>query len=246
VHQPQILALILRRFSSLVALALIALPAPLFAQALNCKVPDRFALPEVDGPRLGQQLLASPTGNLLALSWSPQFCRENASAPKNRWQCGGEAGKFGFILHGLWPDAPGRADPAWCAPAKPISRTLIRQHFCMTPSPQLLQHEWAKHGTCATSEPEKYFRAASLLYSALIFPDMNALSYRRLNVAGFVAAFTRANPGLRPNAIAVRINREGWLDSVNICLDTSYRPRPCPKEDRGAKPGRPLKIWRGK
>jgi ribonuclease T2 len=222
------------------------LPACAFAQAISCKVPDRIETPDEEGPRQGEQRAAPVSSYLLSLSWSPEFCRKNGNRPANRWQCSGQAGQFGFILHGLWPDAPGRADPAWCAPAKPISRQLVRQHFCMTPSPKLLQHEWARHGTCATESAEKYFKAASVLYGAIKYPDMAALSFRQINVAGFAQAFARANPGLRPNMFAVKTNREAWLEGVNICLDLGFHPRACAPEDRGARPGRPLKIWLAK
>ncbi len=217
-----------------------------WAQANQCRVPEKLEDAAEESPRPAEALNVTSTGYLLSLSWSPQFCRAHSSEPKNRWQCGTEAGNFSFILHGLWPDAPGRADPAWCAPAKPLPRALIRQHFCMTPSPQLLQHEWAKHGTCVTDKPEKYFKAASLLYGALKFPDMNSLSGRRTKVAGFSVAFLRANPGLRPGMFAVDMSRDAWLEGINICLDTDLRPRQCPREDRGARPGRPLKIWVGR
>jgi ribonuclease T2 len=228
------------------ALTLTILPVQAWAQANQCRVPERLEEPKAESPRAGDSNTVPATGNLLSLSWSPQYCREHASEPKNRWQCSKEAGQFGFILHGLWPDAPGRADPAWCAPAKPLPRALIRQHFCMTPSPQLLQHEWAKHGTCATDKPEKYFKAASLLYGAIKYPDLEALSFKRLSVGSFSVAFLRANPGLRPGMMSVDISRDGWFEGVRICLDTALRPRLCPREDRGAKPGRPLRIWLGR
>jgi ribonuclease T2 len=236
----------LPKFSAALALILTLIPATVWAQANQCRVPDKLEEPEEEAPRPGEALSVQVTGNLLSLSWSPQFCRSHGSEPKNRWQCAMAGDDFGFILHGLWPDAPGRADPAWCAPAKPLSRAVIRQNFCMTPSPQLMQNEWAKHGTCATDKPEKYFKAASLLYGALKFPDMNGLSGRRLTVGSFGAAFLRANPGLRPGMFAVDTSRDGWLEGIKLCLDTDLRSRQCPGEDRGARPGRSLKIWLGR
>ena len=227
-------------------LALMALlPTATYAQAQQCKIPDALPVPERENPPPGEVVNLRGTQNLLSLSWSPQFCRTAGDRPQNRYQCSGEAGKFGFILHGLWPDVPGRRDPAWCGPAKPLPRTLVRQHFCMTPSPDLLQHEWAKHGTCATSDPDKYFKAASLLYGALNFPDMDYLSRRRITVATLMGAFASQNPGVAPNMVSVKTTPDGWLQEVRLCLNASMRPQRCAPEDRGTKATRFLKIWRG-
>ena len=221
------------------------LPLPALAQASQCRIPSRLQTPERENPPPGEIRNLRATQHLLSLSWSPQFCRTRGNDPAERLQCSGEAGTFGFILHGLWPDVAGKADPAWCAPAKPLSSALIEKHFCMTPSPRLLNHEWAKHGTCATSDPDKYFKAASLLYAALKFPDMDRLSRRRITASTLAAAFAGLNPGVGPNMVAVMTDKGGWLKEVRLCLDASLRPRACAPEDRGTKPTRFVKIWRG-
>ncbi len=235
--------MILRK-SSLAITLVLALPTVAHAQARECRVPEHIAEPESESGERPPGSAQRGSQYLLALSWSPQFCREHANDANAASQCDGKAGRFGFIVHGLWPDAPGRNDPAYCAAARPISRALIRRHFCMTPSPRLLQHEWAKHGTCMTDAPEKYFQAASLLFGALRFPDMDALSRQRVSVGRLKALFSATNPGLRPNMIAVDIAAGDWLTGLKICLDEGLRPRACPNEDRGAKPGRPVRIWR--
>jgi ribonuclease T2 len=241
------LDLILKQLST----ALFALLILLFtgsnalAQAAMCRIPDQIAEPAPETAPPGEVNAIKPTANLLALSWSPQFCKSRGNDPEQSTQCGGASGKFGFILHGLWPDVAGRGDPAWCAPAKPLSRALIRKHFCMSPSVKLLNHEWAKHGTCASDDPEKYFKAASLLFGALKFPDMMMLSRRRITVSTFTAMFAGLNPGLRPDMIAVDTTRDGWLSGIKLCLNTNLRPQRCAREDRGTNPSRALRIWRG-
>lgn len=230
-------------FRLALALGLGLMPSLAVAQANQCKVPDRLQTPERADPPPGAVRNVRATQHLFALSWSPQFCRNRGDDPKHRLQCSGDAGRFGFILHGLWPDRPGRDDPAWCAPAKPLSRELVRDHFCMTPSPELLQHEWAKHGSCASNDPARYLKAASLLYKALSFPDMDMLSRRRITIATLTAAFSSANPGLRPDMIAVETDQGNWLKEVRVCLDANLRPRTCASEDRGQRPTRFLRIW---
>ncbi len=221
----------------------LTISSPALAQGATCIIPKNLPRPQVETPPPGEARNVPITGSILALSWSPQFCREKQGDPRHNGQCQIK-GQFGFILHGLWPDGPGRNDPAWCAPAKPLPPALIARNFCMTPSAQLQQHEWQKHGTCATRDPERYFKAASLLFGAIKWPDMNALSYDRPTVAVFIKAFVAANPGLPFNAVRVDTTRGGWLNQVKICLDTNYRARACPGDMRGAGLRNRIKIWR--
>lgn len=225
-------------------LALAALlPATAHAQALNCKVPKELtaaparALPSNVG-------MVPVTGAKLALSWSPQYCKTRQASSRDRHQCSGAFGRFGFIVHGLWVEGEGRNDPEYCAPAKPLSAATLARNFCMTPSAALLQHEWTKHGTCASSEADPYFDEARRLYSGLVFPNMDALSRQKLTVRQFQTAFARANPRVPQGAIAITTDRGGWLKEVQLCLDTRNRWRNCPREDRGAPPQTALRIWR--
>src|SRR3546814_14891614 len=95
--------------------------------------------------------------------------------------------------------------------------------MCMTPSAQLLQHEWAKHGTCMSPHPAAYFRAAEILFGAVRFPDMTALVAKR-QTAGLVRrAFASVNEGIAPEMIAVATDRQGWLDEVPLCLGPRAR-----------------------
>ncbi len=116
----------------------------------------------------------------------------------------------------------------------------------MTPSAQLLQHEYAKHGTCMGVPPAAYFDEARTLFERLRFPDMMALSRRPGLTAGQVAAaIARANPGITPAMMRITTNRRGWLDEVWLCLDTRRRNAPCPAHQGGVSPGTPIRIWRG-
>lgn len=217
--------------------------ATAFAQAPQCIIPKNLPAPKVETPPRNEIRRAKVTGNILALSWSPQFCRAHEGDSRHVSQCGVK-GQFGFILHGLWPEGQGRNDPAWCAPSGPLSRETIQRNFCVTPSAQLQQHEWQKHGTCATHDPDRYFKAASILYGAMKWPDMMALSFKRPTVAEFVQAFVAANPGLPFAAVRVKTSRGGWLEEVKICLDTDYRQRACPPDVNGTPLRARLKIWR--
>ena len=99
------------------------------AQALVCQVPERLADWRVEQPPVSEVLRVPVQGYLLSLSWSPQFCRGQRADPDQSGQCSATA-KFGFVLHGLWPEGSGQRDPAWCAPAQALPESLVRQHFC--------------------------------------------------------------------------------------------------------------------
>jgi ribonuclease T2 len=144
------------------ALALLAHPVAANAQAYQCSVPQRLDPPrEVrqDGPSRRVAI----AGYTLAVSWSPEFCHND----KVSMQCSGRNGRFGFVLHGLWPEARSGPPPQWCSLTPRPSPALIRQNLCMTPVPWLLEHEWAKHGSCITRTPEAYFRTSSILWRSL-------------------------------------------------------------------------------
>lgn len=217
------------------------------AQAYQCRMPARISVPVTapDGPVRRLPV----TGYTLALSWSPEFCRNRQREARHRLQCGGigngGAGRFGFVLHGLWPDGRGSRWPQWCRPARVLPRSLVREHLCTTPSVQLIQHQWAKHGICATRDPARYLRAASTMYRAVAYPDMNSLSRRNLTVRQFAEALAARNRGLSADTIRVQTNEHGWLTEVRICLGRNFRPRRCPNHARGARPRSRISIWRG-
>lgn len=215
------------------AIALSALPATLHAQAASCRVPRAVPAPRLETPPPGGVRRSATDGYLLALSWSPEYCHANSARPDAAFQCG-DGARFGFVLHGLWPVSDGAAAPQYCAPAERVPEAVIRETLCASPSAQLIQHEWTRHGTCVTARPENYFRAARGLYAAVRYPDMAALSARRGVTAGALRqALAARNPGIGPTAIAIDTNARGWLEEVRICLDRRFRPRACPAASRG-------------
>ena len=223
-----------------------AAPAAAAAQATSCALPATLPRPVPDRPSAGEPRRVMPIGGYtLARAWSPGYCRTRLASARDRIQCGG-GNRFGFTLHGLWPDGTGKSWPQYCKPAALLDEAVIRRNLCATPSAQLLQHEWAKHGTCLTAEPARYFATATRLYRGCAYPDMPALSRRTQTTASFARAFVRANPGLRPDMIRLNVNRKGWLEEVWLCLDTAMAPRRCPAAGEDARANAPVKIWRGR
>lgn len=216
---------------------------PALAVAQNqCAIPQSIPQGRAIFPPPGKTVLAPLTGHILALSWSPQFCKTNGEKKKNAFQCGGSK-KFGFILHGLWPDGEGGTNPQWCKRVSAVPPAVMRSAFCATPSLGLMQYQWAKHGSCIERDAESYFRLATMQFNVLKFPDMNALSRSETDVATLTTALVIANPRLTRDMIRIVVTPLGWLEEVRLCLDTGLHPRVCPRDIGGAGPATKVKIW---
>lgn len=228
-----------------IALALLALtalqPAPALAQAYQCTLPQRIgpvAAARPDGPPRRTPI----SGYTLAVSWSPEYCHRD----KSSMQCSGRNGRFGFVLHGLWPEARRGPPPQWCALTPRPSPELIRRNLCMTPAPALLEHEWTKHGSCMVKTPEAYFNVSSILWRSLRWPDADRLSRQEGLTAGeFRRAFVVANPDWRGRKVGLVLSRNGWLKELRLCYGRGFMPTDCDRRSLGPRDSAPLKIWRG-
>ena len=229
-----------------VAALALGLPSVAHAQAYRCAIPAKIAPPRPDLPSAGQPRRVLPIGGYtLAITWAPEYCRGNARDASARFQCGG-GNRFGFTLHGLWPDGIGPDWPQYCTTTALVPRRVIRDTICATPSAQLIQHEWAKHGTCMGTTPAAYFATARRLYGRVRYPDMDGLSRGPLTAGRFANALAAVNPGLPANAIRITATRQGWLDEVWLCLDKAYRYERCRPKSGGLSAEAPLQIWRGR
>jgi ribonuclease T2 len=227
------------------AAVLMLAPVAAQAQSLACSVPDRIPVPRLEQPRRGEPVRKPPiTGYLLSMSWSPQHCAgvRNPKDARDRFQCSGEQGRFGWVLHGLWPETDTPGYPQWCRTAKIVPQPVLKKHLCMTPSAQLLQHEWAKHGTCMSPHPAAYFRAAEILFRTVRFPDMKRLAAKPQTAGSVRRAFAAINPGWKENMIAVGIDRDGGLDEVRLCLGPRMRPQACKPFQKGVADRRSVRI----
>ena len=231
------------------ALAIIAaaLPAAAHAQAHQCRMAQAPAAIRAVTPD-GESRRLPVTHYTLALSWSPEHCRNRQESTRDRAQCGGTHGRFGLIVHGLWPEGRGNAWPQWCPAARQVTPSLARRHMCMTPSAQLLAHEWAKHGSCMARSPEAYLKTAAILWESLLpwLPDYDRLSRKDgLSALDIRRAFADANPAWKPAMIGVKLNRRGWLEEIRLCYGRDFRPVNCTKQQVGAPDSAGASIWRG-
>ena len=223
------------------------MPGIAHAQAYQCAVPDRIDAPRADGPsRCASRKRVLPIGGYtLALTWAPQYCHANAREASASFQCG-SGNRFGFTLHGLWPDGRGREWPQYCAPAAILDAATIRAQpvrdaVGAVAAARICQARHL-HGRVAGA----VFRS---LDRAVCAPALSrhgrAVAAPRLTAGQFATAFARANRGITPAMLRVTANRQGWLDEVWLCLDTRFAFTPCPATQGRADATTRLKIWRG-
>jgi ribonuclease T2 len=185
------------------------------------------------------------TGYTLALSWAPEYCKGREARHADAVQCSGESGRFGLIVHGLWPEGRG-AWPQWCATKHALSPSEVRRNLCMVPSARMQATEWAKHGACMTRTPAGYFKVTRILYQSLRFPDLDRLSKDPdLNVGLIRQRFASANPGWRADAVGVKLNDRGRLEELRLCYDKRFMPVRCDRGRFVPRDDAAVRIWRG-
>jgi ribonuclease T2 len=224
--------------------ALALAPGPALAQAYQCRVPQGpLSVPAVS--RDGPVREVPVAGYTLALTWSPEYCRFRQDRAADRRQCSGRSGRFGFVVHGLWPE--GRATwPQWCPSARRPSSRDLAANLCVTPSAALLAHEWAKHGACMTRTPQSYFKVTRILWNSLRWPDFDRLARRDGLTAGEIRqAFADANRYWEPEHIGLVVNERGWLGEMRLCYGRDFMPAPCDARRFGPRDSTPVRIWRG-
>ena len=230
-----------RTLCALTGLTAVCLPQLAQAQAFQCRLPQSVRVPEVrsEAPR---RLPVS--GYTLALSWAPEFCRFRESQTRHARQCSGRGGRFGFVVHGLWPDS-GRSWPQWCG-GPDLRAADLRKNLCISPDAALIARQWAKHGTCMTQRPATYLKVTRILYNGLQWPDFVRISREDNLTAGTIRTrLADANPGWFAEAVGVRLNERGWLQELRLCYDARFMPQACDRRRFGAADDEAAKIWRG-
>ena len=181
---------------------------------------------------------------VLALTWQPAFCERNEDRPECR-QLGSDDYAAGHLtLHGLWPnDGPGEG-PSHCNVA-PETKALDEPHsWCKLPEPKLSpetttsltprmpgiescleRHEWIKHGTCAGTEADAYFRSAlrltdaidKLKMSAVIGSSVGRFVNRQQLIVAFEEAF-RAGSAQAVTFLCAEKGADSYLLEIRITL----------------------------
>lgn len=156
---------------------------------------------------------------VLALSWSPEFCHSHPTKP----EC--VSGKFGFVVHGLWPqNADGYPENcSTCAGLADPSRIAD-----IMPDAGLVAHEWTTHGTCSGLDADSYFKLVRQAFGSVKVPGRLASPKQGFSVTPpeLKEEFVAANPRFKAEDVAVSCGNN-YLTGIDVCLDKQLQPRAC-------------------
>src|SRR5208283_685020 len=163
---------------------------------------------------------------LLSLSWSPQYCSDMGDDPEDP-QCA-PGRRYGFVVHGLWPQSQDGNNPRTCSPAPRLDPQTEKSMLDIMPSEQLILHEWGSHGTCSGLQPEDFFKLTRAAFQKVKIPAqyLGPKSALAVPVKQLRQSLTDANPGLRPDEFAIYCD-DTYLREVRVCLDRSLNFRAC-------------------
>jgi ribonuclease T2 len=213
-----------KRAFLLISAILITLSAGSDAAARGHGRADRQAAPQAEPGRFDYYVAS--------LSWSPTYC---ATHPDDDEQC--RRKRYGFVLHGLWPQYDRGGGPENCLPSAGPGRRTIDDALAFMPSRGLIRHEWRSHGSCSGLDAARYFALADRAHAALrIPPDLaTPRTTRRMSGNDLRAALRRANPGLRDDMVILHCRRDR-LTELRVCLDKDLDLRRCGSRMRNTCP----------
>jgi ribonuclease T2 len=169
---------------------------------------------------------------VLSLSWSPEYC---SGRPGDNSQCG-EGRRFGFVVHGLWPQYE-RGFPQNCGSSQ-VPRETIQRMLPLMPSPRLIQHEWDAHGTCSGLSQSNYFGKVEKARALVSIPEAyrQPLAHVEVRASDVKSKFAAANPRLGERAIRV-VCKGRYLSEVRVCMTKDLDGRACSPSVRDTCPG---------
>jgi ribonuclease T2 len=160
---------------------------------------------------------------VLTLSWSPVYCEKH---PDDRQQCGST--RYGFVLHGLWPQYTNGGYPSTCATGARLTEDARAFGKTVFPSEKLVAHEWRKHGTCTGMDPTAYFKAADEARNAIRIPAAFEPGARtqQMTAQAVSKAIRDSNPRITNKGLAV-VCSGPELAEVRVCLTKDLTPTAC-------------------
>jgi ribonuclease T2 len=96
------------------------------------------------------------------------------------------------------------------------------------PSPSLIQHEWATHGTCTGLTQDAYFTKVLLARSAVQIPvQVTSISGTETESPSQIEAqFEGSNPAFPQGAFRTAC-RSGAFTEIRACFDKGLKGRAC-------------------
>ncbi len=161
---------------------------------------------------------------MLSLSWAPEYCH---SARDNTPECD-TSKRYGFVVHGLWPEADSGPNPQNCSGPGFDPRGVPADLLEIMPSQHLVEHEWETHGRCSGLSEKDYFQKIEQVWALVKIPQQLKAPRQAVNISPMDIrnAFAAVNAGFPKEAFAV--NDTGrYLREVRVCLTMNLKPRPC-------------------
>src|SRR5271157_353605 len=173
---------------------------------------------------------------LLTLSWAPEFCATNPNG-RTSAECA-PSHHMGLVVHGLWPQYNNGKWPQDCATTPPVSSSTVDHMMPIMPGSSLIQHEWAKHGTCSGLSTQDYFAAIEKLYTGLQVPDDFKKPSESAQTApsNIEKEFASANSA-PPEAFRVSCPQNEF-SAVEVCLSKDLKYQACPTTVKECKAGK--------
>jgi ribonuclease T2 len=173
---------------------------------------------------------------VLALSWSPTYCADGGDK-RDDSQCNGRNGRpYAFVLHGLWPQHE-RGWPQDCRSSDRgwVPGPVADRMLDIMPSKRLVFQQYRKHGTCSGLGVDGYFKLARQLHDKVkVPPRFQRVTDERLTVgvAELAGEFLAANPGLKPDMLAIQCGGAGSrLREVRVCFSKGGEFRACGRNE---------------
>jgi ribonuclease T2 len=162
---------------------------------------------------------------LLTLSWAPEFCATNSKG-KSSSECDPKK-HYGFVVHGLWPQNNTGAYPHDCGPAQPVSQAIVQKMMAIMPDSGLIQHEWAKHGTCSGLSAQDYFESLRRAFGNVKVPEEYRAPAATMtdSTANIERKFAEAN-GAPQGAFRVSCPNTGFA-ALEVCLTKDLQYQAC-------------------
>ena len=168
---------------------------------------------------------------LMSLSWSPQYCSGDIGT-RDIQQCTEGGKRFGFVMHGLWPQYE-HGYPEACGDATMVPQLVVTSMLPLMPSPRLIQHEWEAHGTCSGLKVNDYFLEIRKASATVRIPDefQQPREQVMMSPTDIKAKFAASNPLFPAEAIKVQCGGR-YLSEVRVCLTRDLRARACTADVR--------------
>lgn len=163
---------------------------------------------------------------LLTLSWTPEFCASDSTA-RSSAECDPNK-HVGLVVHGLRPQYDNGKSPQNCASMSPVASTTVDHMMPIMPGKELIQHEWANHGTCSGLSTHDYFGVIEKLYNGLeVPPNFKTPSSSFAAVPTDIEQkFAKANNAPK-GAFRISCPQNEFL-ALEICLSKDFQYQACP------------------